>query len=148
MFQRKLTSNEQPAKIRRNFIQHSSRLKLLQQHMDSKLTTTSEQLSDIVKNRDATHAELSIEDLVQKLHTDIHHGLSADPKDIANRQQYFGSNRLDARRSKTFFEFFFDALKDETLIILMVASVISIVLGVIFPPKGESRGYACMKVGK
>ena len=71
--------------------------------------------------------------LVRKLHTSTEKGISGFKEDIENRKQVFGSNVIPAKPPKTFLEFLVDAFKDTILIILMVAAVVSLILGIFAP---------------
>ena len=71
--------------------------------------------------------------LIHKLHTSREKGLTSFKDDLENRKKIFGSNVIPPRPPKTFLQFLFDALKDTILIILMVAAVISLVLGIVVP---------------
>ena len=74
-----------------------------------------------------------LKQLIHKLHTSREKGLTAFKDDLENRKKVFGSNVIPPRPPKTFLQFLFDALKDTILIILMVAAVISLILGIVVP---------------
>lgn len=71
--------------------------------------------------------------LVRKLHTSTEKGITGFPEDIEHRKKVFGSNVIPAKPPKTFLQFLADAFKDTILIILMVAAVVSLILGVFAP---------------
>lgn len=71
--------------------------------------------------------------LVRKLHTSTEKGITGFPEDIEHRKKVFGSNVIPAKPPKTFLEFLVDAFKDTILIILMVAAVVSLLLGIFAP---------------
>jgi len=104
-----------------------------------------EDLADLVKDRDTSDDSAAglkkqfgdAKELTKKLGSDPKDGI--DSKEVEARQEHFGDNKPEVKKSRSFFSFFFDALKDRTLIILCVSSVVSIVLGVALPPPGESR---------
>jgi Ca2+ transporting ATPase len=59
-------------------------------------------------------------------------GLSGDQADLEHRRQTFGSNVIPPRPPKTFFQLMLEAIQDVTLIILIVAALVS--LGLSFYP--------------
>jgi len=105
-------------------------------------TVTADELSEFVKNRDTVEDELKqkwggVEGLTEKLKSDIKNGL--DLKDKQEREAHFGVNVLPEKPPRSFWSFWFEALQDHTLIILGVASVVSIILGLAVPPPDETR---------
>ena len=63
------------------------------------------------------------------LHTSLHDGIDADaagPASIARRQQVYGANRFKEVPAKNFFALWFGNLQDPTLIMLMVAALVSL----------------------
>jgi len=112
-------------------------LSSLDSNEDRGWEVTAQELSDLVKNRDTGESVPQIQSkyggldgLSKKLRSDLKTGLSVEEttEHLVERQRVFGENRLEEKEPTGFFEYFFDALKDETLIILMVSAVISIVL--------------------
>jgi hypothetical protein len=59
-------------------------------------------------------------------------GLSGKPEDLEHRRQTFGSNVIPPKPPKTFFQLILEAMQDVTLVILIVAAVVS--LGLSFYP--------------
>lgn len=53
-------------------------------------------------------------------------GLSGSKADIEHRRETFGSNIIPPKPPKTFLQLVFEALQDVTLIILVVAAVVSL----------------------
>jgi len=103
---------------------------------------TPEELSELVKDRDTGQNTLQdkyggIEGMAKHLHTDLSKGLHES--EIEERKKTYGENVLPTKPPTPFWRFLLDALKDKTLIILSIASVVSIVLGLTMPPPGESR---------
>eukprot|EP01041_Mallomonas_annulata_P003293 gene3293-6525_t len=79
------------------------------------------------------------------LFTNVDSGLSADPKDIAERRKFYGANEFPAPISKTWTELFLDSFQDTTLIVLIVAAIVSLVIGSIEDPsKGWIEGAAIL----
>ncbi|VDP06028.1 unnamed protein product [Soboliphyme baturini] len=72
--------------------------------------------------------------LCDRLKTSYNQGL-CDEKDIDARRIYFGSNFIPAKPPKTFLQLAFEAMQDTTLMVLIVAAVIS--LGLSFYPKSS-----------
>ena len=65
-------------------------------------------------------------------------GLSGSAADIRNRIEVFGSNVIPPKPPKTFLTLVWEALQDVTLIILIVAAIIS--LGLSFYRPEEETG--------
>ena len=68
--------------------------------------------------------------LASKLKTDMARGISNKDEDIEERQHVFGANRTPDVRSKNLFELMWEAFQDPILIVLMVAAIISLILGI------------------
>ena len=58
----------------------------------------------------------------------IFSGISGGESDMHNRVEVFGSNVIPPKPPKTFLRLVWEALQDVTLIILMVAAIISLCL--------------------
>ena len=67
-------------------------------------------------------------------------GLSGSADDIRHRKEVFGANVIPPRPPKTFLQLVWEALQDITLIILIIAAVISFALSVYRPSSGEEEG--------
>ncbi|KAJ3693453.1 hypothetical protein LUZ60_008933 [Juncus effusus] len=72
----------------------------------------------------------NIKGLASMLKTDTEKGISGDETDLSNRKATFGSNTYPRKKGKGFLVFLWEACKDLTLVILMVAAVVSLVLGI------------------
>jgi Ca2+ transporting ATPase len=72
----------------------------------------------------------NINEIVRRLHSSVARGIEASEQEITNRKTTFGSNYIPPQPPKTFLEFLFDAFKDTLLIILMIAGLVSLILGV------------------
>ena len=65
----------------------------------------------------------------QKLKTDPNQGLNSDDSTgLQKRREYYGKNYIEPKKPKTFLELCWEACQDVTLLILIVASVVSIIL--------------------
>eukprot|EP01107_Rhizomastix_libera_P001672 TRINITY_DN1279_c0_g1_i1.p1 TRINITY_DN1279_c0_g1~~TRINITY_DN1279_c0_g1_i1.p1 ORF type:complete len:1017 (-),score=326.77 TRINITY_DN1279_c0_g1_i1:166-3216(-) len=92
-------------------------------------TLKPEELHLVSKKRD--HDELAklggVSGVVGLLHSDGKHGIKA--AEAAQRRAFYGENRNPAPPMVPFWKMLLEALSDTTLIILMVAAVISLILG-------------------
>jgi len=68
-----------------------------------------------------------VEEVTERLSTDPDQGLSS--AEASSRLEKYGPNRLEGAKEKSLFSMIFDQLKDFLVIILIVAAVISILLG-------------------
>ena len=80
----------------------------------------------------------SVLEICKLLFTSPNEGLSGSPADLEDRIKCFGSNIIPPKPPKTFLQLVWEALQDVTLIILLVAALIS--LGLSFYPTGEGDG--------
>ena len=78
-----------------------------------------------------------VKGLMGLLEVNLKTGLPQDPHELARRRAAFGTNVIPATPPKSFLALCFDALQDKTLIILVIAAVISIVLGVTVEERKE-----------
>jgi len=121
--------------------------------MEGKWSITPDELSTLVKDRDSggdpsekiVSKYGGVLELAEKLQVDVKLGLRE--QDFENRKKWFGMNVIPERRSESLLSFWLGALTDKTLIILCVSAVISIVLGLSFPPSGESRSTSWIEGG-
>ena len=72
----------------------------------------------------------NINDIANELGCDISNGL--DENIISAKIEKFGPNKLDEGKSKTILDLFFDQFKDFLVIILILAAIISCILGEFF----------------
>ncbi|KAK7388158.1 hypothetical protein VNO78_22965 [Psophocarpus tetragonolobus] len=91
-----------------------------------------EQLSSISRDRDATALRENggVVGLANLLKTNLEKGIQVDDADLVNRRNAFGSNNYPRKGGRSFLMFMWDACKDLTLIILMVAAIASLALGI------------------
>ncbi|KAJ3704608.1 hypothetical protein LUZ61_008313 [Rhynchospora tenuis] len=92
---------------------------------------SSEQLNSLSREHDiATLQELGgIKGLSNLLKSSVERGTSADVAELQQRKELFGTNTYPRKKGRSIFLFVWEACQDLTLVILMVAAVISLVLG-------------------
>ncbi|XP_046851841.1 plasma membrane calcium-transporting ATPase 4-like [Xenia sp. Carnegie-2017] len=71
-----------------------------------------------------------INELVHRLKSSVTLGINGGKKEIKDRKTKFGSNYIPLMLPKIFLQFLFEAFKDTLLIILMVAGLVSLIIGV------------------
>ncbi|GJN01830.1 hypothetical protein PR202_ga19131 [Eleusine coracana subsp. coracana] len=71
-----------------------------------------------------------ISGVASMLKTDTEKGINGDDSDLTARRNAFGSNTYPRKKGRSFLAFVWDACKDMTLIILMVAAAVSLALGI------------------
>lgn len=64
-------------------------------------------------------------------------GLSGSPADKKLRTETFGSNHIPPKPPKTFLQLVWEALQDVTLIILIIAALVSLGLSFYHPPTSD-----------
>lgn len=72
----------------------------------------------------------------EKLYTDVEAGV--DLKTVSKRREIFGENSMPSAPRKTFWQLFVDTFDDATLQILIVAAIVSLVIGIYDDP---TTGY-------
>lgn len=80
----------------------------------------------------------SAADLAKRLGTSLDSGLTSDISDFEERARILGTNRLPEPKETTFWELVWEAFQDFTIIILVVAGVVSLILESIFSNPGEN----------
>ena len=71
---------------------------------------------------------LTIEETAKDLETDLEKGLSSE--EVVQRREKYGSNELKAKKKKSLFVKFLEQFKDFMIIVLIVAAVISGIVGI------------------
>ena len=66
-------------------------------------------------------------------------GLSGSPQDLQHRKENFGSNIIPPKPPKKFIELVWEALQDTTLIILIIAAIVSLGLSFYHPAEDEGE---------
>jgi Ca2+-transporting ATPase len=69
-----------------------------------------------------------VNEVEQKLGTDLKKGLSSD--EVAKRQEKYGFNELKAAKKKTLLQRFLDQFKDFSIIVLIIAAIVSGAVGI------------------
>uniref|UniRef100_A0A0K0ED38 Calcium-transporting ATPase n=1 Tax=Strongyloides stercoralis TaxID=6248 RepID=A0A0K0ED38_STRER len=76
----------------------------------------------------------NINGLCEKLKTDPNNGINEN--EVLERMNFYGKNEIPPPKAKSFFELVCDALKDATLIILLISAGISLALSFYHPDSG------------
>lgn len=71
---------------------------------------------------------MSVKKTIQKLETDSEKGLSSD--EVAKRYETYGRNELKAKEKKSLLSKFLDQFKDFMIIVLIIAAIISGIVGI------------------
>ncbi|THU54517.1 hypothetical protein C4D60_Mb10t25940 [Musa balbisiana] len=80
-----------------------------------------------------------VKGLSHMLKSNIERGIIGDESELLHRRIIFGANTYPKKKGRNFLVFLWEACQDLTLIILMVAAVISLVLGI--KTEGLSEGW-------
>ncbi|CAF1442172.1 unnamed protein product [Rotaria sp. Silwood1] len=91
-----------------------------------------------IRELNETHGGL--QGLGQKLKTNLIGSLSDDETDLAMRVAAFGRNEIPLELPKTFLRHIFDALKDRTIVIIIIFAIISLVLSFYHPTREIFEG--------
>ena len=94
----------------------------------SQLTALNE-LGKDEENKNALASLGGVDGVARQLRTDIMKGIGGSPEDIAMRQAAFGRNVVPDPPFETWISLFLNSFDDFVLRILIVASVVSIVIG-------------------
>ncbi|CAN1780226.1 Calcium-transporting ATPase 9, plasma membrane-type [Linum perenne] len=91
-----------------------------------------EQLSSMSRdhNLEALQEYGGVKGLERMLKTNLETGVSAEEAGVLNRKTVFGANTYPRRKGRSFLRFLWEAWQDLTLIILMVAAILSLALGI------------------
>ena len=71
----------------------------------------------------------SIEEIEKELETDLSKGLNNE--EVQKRREKYGLNELKAKKKKSLFQKFLDQFKDFSIIILIIAAIVSGIVGVV-----------------
>ncbi|PUZ74324.1 hypothetical protein GQ55_1G055600 [Panicum hallii var. hallii] len=96
-----------------------------------------------VMTRDHNYSALQeyggVKGLANLLKTNLEKGIHGDEADLSCRANAFGANRYPRKKGRSFWVFLWEACQDMTLVILIVAAVISLVLGI--ATEGVKEGW-------
>lgn len=113
--------------------------------LTSKDLATFQQDVDSSENEKAFQALGGLHGLEVGLQTSFTTGLPADPAILRDRQEKFGKNQFPEPPSATWLELFLESFEDTTIIVLVVAAVVSFAVGVYEDPqKGWIEGVAIL----
>lgn len=121
--------------------------------IDTQPPVSKQDLIKLMKKRKAQGvAELrnrfgTVEDLVAAVGSNVKTGLSESHEELQSRRQQFGRNFIPPTRSKWFIELIWEAFQDKILIVLIVAAIVSLILGVTVderPEIGWVDGFAIL----
>jgi Ca2+ transporting ATPase len=85
-----------------------------------------------------------VEQLCARLRTDTMAGVSGEPADLRSRVLAFGANVIPPKPPKSFFALVWDALQDATLVILIVAAIVSIATSFYKPNDDDSASVSTL----
>ncbi|KAM3267793.1 calcium-transporting ATPase 9, plasma membrane-type [Capsicum chacoense] len=91
-----------------------------------------EQLTSVTRDHDlyALQQYGGAKGLSEKLKTDIDSGIADDDVELSKRKNVFGANTYPMRKGRSYLRFLWEAWQDLTLIILIIAAVVSLALGI------------------
>jgi P-type Ca2+ transporter type 2B len=103
------------------------------------LRITLEEIRDLMEHRGLEGVRKvqdlgGVEGIIEKLRSSADKGLSSE--DLDYRRNVFGANMLPSKPSKSLIRLVYDAIQDVTLIVLLVAAVLSLVLS-LYPEKDD-----------
>jgi len=100
-----------------------------------------EQLVSITRdhNISALQEYGGVKGVSQLLKTNLEKGITEDETDLIKRKNSFGSNTYPRKKGRSFLRFLWEAWQDLTLIILIVAAVVSLALGI--KTEGVKEGW-------
>ncbi|XP_024029814.1 calcium-transporting ATPase 9, plasma membrane-type isoform X1 [Morus notabilis] len=91
-----------------------------------------EQLASMTRDHNISALQQygGVKGLSAMLKTNLEKGVVGDENDLFKRRNAFGSNTYPRKKGRSFLRFLWEAWQDLTLIILIVAAVVSLVLGI------------------
>lgn len=100
-----------------------------------------EQLASVTRdhNLSALQQYGGAKGLSEKLKTDVDSGIADDDIELSKRKNVFGANTYPMKKGRSYLRFLWEAWQDLTLIILIVAAVLSLALGI--HTKGLKEGW-------
>ncbi|XP_019456853.1 PREDICTED: calcium-transporting ATPase 9, plasma membrane-type-like [Lupinus angustifolius] len=91
-----------------------------------------EQLTSMSKDQNVSALQQygGVKGLSNLLKSNPEKGISGDEADLSKRKNAFGTNTYPRKKGRSFWRFLWEAWQDLTLIILIIAAVVSLVLGI------------------
>ncbi|KAI8015116.1 Calcium-transporting ATPase 8, plasma membrane-type [Camellia lanceoleosa] len=91
-----------------------------------------ERLASVTRDHDFSALEQygGVKGLADVLKTNVEKGIDGDDVDLLKRTNAFGSNTYPRKKGRSFWSFVWDACRDTTLIILIIAAAASLGLGI------------------
>ncbi|KMS97215.1 hypothetical protein BVRB_7g177670 [Beta vulgaris subsp. vulgaris] len=91
-----------------------------------------EQLTSMTRDNNFSALEQygGVKGLEEKLSTNVETGVSGEVDDVVKRKSTFGTNTYPTKKGKGFLSFLWESWQDLTLIILIIAAVVSLALGI------------------
>ncbi|KAF4347575.1 hypothetical protein G4B88_009931 [Cannabis sativa] len=91
-----------------------------------------EQLATLTRDHNVSALQQygGVKGLSPMLKTNLEKGIDGDENDLFKRRNAFGSNTYPRKKGRSFLRFLWEAWQDLTLIILIIAAVVSLVLGI------------------
>lgn len=118
---------------------------------NSEMLLTNEELAlfnedqDVSLNRAALEGLGGLHSLQEKLRTNFATGLTGDAEDLAQRRERYGPNAFPEPERSTWLGLFLESFEDTTLIVLIVAAVVSLAVGMYEDPaSGWIEGAAIL----
>lgn len=104
-----------------------------------------QQDQEVEVNEKALLAFGGVAGLEKSLQTDFRKGLSSTASDIASRKKLYGKNEFPVPPCATWLDLFLESFQDTTVIVLVVAAVVSFSVGMMEDPtKGWIEGAAIL----
>nr|GMC61113.1 calcium-transporting ATPase 10, plasma membrane-type-like isoform X1 [Ipomoea batatas] len=99
---------------------------------NSEYDISMEELVSISREHDLSTLQQygGVRGVAEKLKTNLEKGILGDEAEILKRRSEFGSNTYPRKKGRSFWRFLWEACRDTTLIILMVAAAASLALGI------------------
>ncbi|KAE9616341.1 putative calcium-transporting ATPase [Lupinus albus] len=91
-----------------------------------------EQLTSMSKDQNVSTLQQygGVKGLSNLLKSNPEKGISGDDADLSKRKNAFGTNTYPRKKGRSFWRFLWEAWQDLTLIILIIAAIVSLVLGI------------------